>query len=115
VTSTYVADRVTYAMRKVGQDAVLVRLPGTTGTRAELPVKAVPDFEVPSGPTGGVVQVHREIRIGNAEIAASNWPAPIKRGDLIIMGGVSYAIQGVETAAPGGVHAEHYLQVMRMG
>jgi hypothetical protein len=111
----YVADRVTHAIRRVGQPAVLVRLPGRTGTRVELPLLAVPVFQAPSEPTGGVVQAHREIRIGNSEIAASNWPAPIRRGDQIIVGGVTFTIQGVRTAAPGGTTAIHFLQVMGEG
>jgi hypothetical protein len=113
--TNYVADRVTYAMNKVGETGTLVRLPGTTGTRVELTVKVVPSFETPTEPLGGVVQSHREARIGNAEIAASNWPAPIKRGDLIILSGISYAIQGVQTSAPDGTPAIHLLYLMRMG
>jgi hypothetical protein len=107
-----VADRVAYAIGKVGQPSTLVRLAGRTGTRHELALKAVPVFIPPSAPTGGVVQDVREIRIGNNEIAASNWPAPIRRGDQIIVAGVVFTIQGVRTAAPGGTTAIHFLQVM---
>ena len=110
-----VAERVTQSMNTVGQDAVLVRLPGKTGTRHELPVKAVATFEAPSSPTGGVVQTHREIRIGNEELSHSTWPAPIQRGDQIVMAGITYAVQGVQVAAPGDVLAMHIMQVMRMG
>jgi hypothetical protein len=107
-----VADRVAYAIGKVGEPAVLVRLPGRTGTRRELALKAVMVFGAPSTTTGGVVQSHDEIRISNAEIAASGWPLPIRRGDQIILGGQTYTVQGVTTASPGGFPAEHFLQVM---
>lgn len=109
---TYVADRVASAIARVGEPATLVRLPGRSGARAELAVKCVPSFETPTAPTGGVVQAYNTIRIGNNEIAASNWPAPVRRGDQIIVGGLTFTIQGVQTAAPGGVPAEHLLYVL---
>jgi hypothetical protein len=107
-----VADKVTAYIQKVGEPATLVRLPGRTGTRIELPVKCVVTFAVPTAPTGGVVQGYNEVRIGNNEIAASDWPVPIRRGDQIIIGGLTYTIQGVQTASPGGTHAMHLLYVM---
>jgi hypothetical protein len=109
---SYVADQVARAIAKVGEPATLVRLPGRSGTRVELAVKCVMTFSLPTAPTGGVVQAPNEIRIGNNEIAASNWPAPIRRGDQIIVNGITYTIQGVQTASPGGVPAEHLLYVM---
>jgi hypothetical protein len=108
----YVADKVAAYIGRVGQPATLVRLPGRTGTRAELAVKCVPTFATPTAPTGGVVQAYNEIRIGNNEIKASDWPAPIRRGDQIIVGGLTYTIQGVQTASPGGTPAEHILYVL---
>jgi hypothetical protein len=114
-TMAQVADRVAYAIEKVGEPAILVRLPGKTGVRAELPLKTVLTFQAPSEVTGGVVQTRAEARISNRELAASTWPVPIKRGDQIIIAGVTWAIQGVRTASPGGFPAEHYLQVMGMG
>ena len=114
-TMAQVADRVADAIDKVGEPATLVRLPGRTGMRAELPVNTVLTFMVPNEANGGVVQTRAEARISNRELAASNWPAPIRRGDQIIVAGVTWTIQGVRTAAPGGFPAEHYLQVMGMG
>ena|SRR5580765_3574424 len=104
--------KVAAAIARVGEPATLVRLPGRTGTRAELPVKCVMTFSQPTAPTGGVVQAYNEIRIGNNEIAASNWPAPIRRGDQMIVGGLTYTIQGVQTASPGGTPAMHLLYVL---
>jgi hypothetical protein len=71
-------------------------------------------FNAPVEPTGGVVQAVNQIRISNRDIAAAGWPAP-RRGDQIIVAGVTYVIQGVATAAPGGVPAEHFLQIMGQG
>ena len=112
MTPTYVADRVARAFSRVGDPATLVRLAGRTLPRHELAVRAVLVFLPPTTPIGGVVQEQKEIRISNKEIANSDWPAPIRRGDQIILGGATYTIQGVRTAAPGGVPAEHFLQVM---
>jgi hypothetical protein len=109
-----VANRVADAIEKVGQPAILVRLPGKNGTRRELSLKAVPTFIAPNEPTGGVVQTRVDIRISNRELAASDWPVPIRRGDQIIIDNVTYTIQGVQTAAPGGFPAEHLLQAMGM-
>jgi hypothetical protein len=114
-TMDQVADKVAYAIASVGEPATLVRLPGRTGTRVELPLKAAPVFQAPSEPTGGVVQSITEIRIGNKELDASTWPVPIRRGDQIIVAGVTYTIQGVRTASPGGTKAIHFLQVMGQG
>ena len=107
-----VADKVASAIARVGQPATLVRLPGRTGTRVELALKCVMTFSLPTAPTGGVVQAPNEIRIGNNEIAASDWPAPVRRGDQIIVGGLTFTVQGVQTAAPGGVPAMHLLYVL---
>jgi hypothetical protein len=54
------------------------------------------------------------VRVSNKEIAASGWPAPIRRGDQIIIAATTYTVQGVQVAAPGGVIAEHIMQVMGM-
>jgi hypothetical protein len=110
-----VAGKVADAIDRVGEPATLVRLPGRTGTRVELPLRAVMVFSAPSEPTGGVVQTHHEARIGNRDIVASGWPAPIRRGDQIIVAGVTYTIQGVRTASPGGTPSTHFLQVMGQG
>ena len=109
---SHVGDRVAYAIGKVGEPATLVRLAGRTGTRVELSLKAVPTFATPTAPAGGVVQAHQEIRISNEELAASNWPVPIRRGDQIIVAGMTYTIQGVQTSSPGGTPAMHLLYVM---
>jgi hypothetical protein len=111
-TMAQVADRVADYIGRVGEPATLVRLAGRAGTRVELALKCVPTFAVPTAPTGGVVQAYNEIRIGNNEIAASNWPAPIRRGDQIIVAGITYTIQGVQTASPGGAPAMHLLYIL---
>jgi hypothetical protein len=108
----YVADRVAYAIGRVGEPGVLVRLPGRTGTRQELPLKCVPTYATPTAPAGSVVQAHLEVRIGNAELAASNWPGPIRRGDQIIIAGITYTVQGVQTSSPNGHSAMHLLYVL---
>ena len=107
-----VAAQVAAAFAEAGDNATLVRLAGRTLPRHELPVRAVLVFLPPTTPIGGVVQEQKEVRISNKEIAASDWPAPIRRGDQIILGGATYTIQGVRTAAPGGVPTTHFLQVM---
>ena len=109
---THIADQVADFIDRVGEMATLVRLPGRTGTRAELAIKCVPSYETPVAPTGGVVQAHNTIRVSNRELAASNWPAPIRRGDQIILGNLTFTIQGVQTANPGGAPAMHMLYLL---
>lgn len=110
----YVAKQVADAIARVGEPGILIRLAGRTTPRVELHLKCVPTFAAPGEATGGVVQGRIDVRISNKEIAASGWPAPVRRGDQIIIAETVYTVQGVQVAAPGGVIAEHIMQVMGM-
>lgn len=110
----YVAKQVADAIARVGEPGLLIRLAGRTTPRVEVSLKCVPTFVAPGEATGGVVQGRIDVRVSNREIAASDFPMPIRRGDQIIIAGTTYTIQGVQVAAPGGVIAEHIMQAMGM-
>jgi hypothetical protein len=110
----YVAKQVADAIARVGEPGTLIRLATRTMPRVEVTLKCVPTFVAPGEAVGGVVQGRIDVRVSNKEIAASGWPAPIRRGDQIIIAATTYTVQGVQVAAPGGVIAEHIMQVMGM-
>lgn len=110
----YVAAQVANAIERVGEPGTLIRLATRTQPRVEVKLKCVPTFTAPGEATGGVVQGRVDVRISNKEIAASGWPAPVRRGDQIVIAETVYTVQGVQVAAPGGVIAEHIMQVMGM-
>jgi hypothetical protein len=110
----YVAGQVARAIARVGEPGTLIRLATRTMPRVEVKLTCVPTFTAPGEAVGGVVQGRIDVRVSNKEIAASGWPAPIRRGDQIIIAETTYTVQGVQVAAPGGVIAEHIMQVMGM-
>jgi hypothetical protein len=114
VKGDYIAAQVASFIERVGEPGTLIRLAGRTVPRIEVKLKCVPTFVAPGEAVGGVVQGRIDVRVSNKEIAASGFPLPIRRGDQIIIQATTYTIQGVQTAAPGGVIAEHIMQVMGM-
>jgi hypothetical protein len=110
----YIAQVVARAIERVGEPGTLIRLAGRTTPRVEVHLKCVPTFTAPGEATGGVVQGRMDVRVSNKDIVASGFPMPIRRGDQIIIADTTYTVQGVQVAAPGGVVAEHIMQVMGM-
>lgn len=60
---------------------------------------------------GGVIQGDRKVILSNREILAADFPGPPRRGDQIIMGGLTTTIQGVDTQSVGDVVVRHNCQV----
>lgn len=60
---------------------------------------------------GSQAQTEREVRIGNAEIAAAAWPGPPVIGDRLQVGGAWFNVQAVETRKVGTATALHILTI----
>lgn len=60
---------------------------------------------------GTVVQMEREARISNAEIAAASWPGPPRPGDRLVVGSTTYHVQAVDTLKDAGAIAIHVLSL----
>ena len=85
---------------KIGRPMTLRRktLSGTTQTNTDVTVMAwsrdYDEGELVAG--AGVMQGDTEVKLSNKEIAAAAWPAPPKKGDMLIFDSRNTIIQGVE-------------------
>ncbi|MGC2853952.1 hypothetical protein ACM64Y_00620 [Novispirillum sp. DQ9] len=77
----------------------------------DLSVRAFVRGYKPEELVGGLIQGDREARISDAEIAAAAWPGPPRKGDLLVIGGKTAAVQGCDTRKVGGVAYMHVMTV----
>lgn len=102
---------VTRMIARDGAAATLRRLTTTPGTVTDVAVRAVlRGFQGEVLP-GDVLQSDRQAIISNAEIAAASWPGPPRKGDQVILGGQTMAVQGCDTRRVGDAIAMHILTV----
>ncbi len=101
---------VAHAIDRVGKPATLRRVAGP-GRFVSVTLKAVWRGYQPQELAGGIVQGDREVRIGNAEIAARKWPGPPRRGDQMILEGRTFTVMAADSPNIGETTAMHILQV----
>lgn len=90
------AAKISSALRKYGRTMRLRRRVGTTTAYTDVDVKGTDKGYQPDELAGLLQQGDRRITISNAEIAAANWPGPPRKGDFLVIDGVSTAVQGAE-------------------
>lgn len=89
--------KVAQALQKYGRSMTLRRRVGTTSTYTDVGVRGVAKGYRPAELLGGLQQGDRYVTISNKEIAASGWPGPPRKGDFVVIDGLSTAVQGVES------------------
>lgn len=105
------AAKVAVALAKYGRDMVLRRRVGTTAVFVDITVKGVAQGFRPDQLQAGVMQGDRTVTMSNAEIEATGWPGPPRKGDLLLIDGQQTAVQGCETKYLGGAVLAHVLWV----
>jgi hypothetical protein len=89
----------------------LRRRVGTTNTFSEVAVRGVARGYRPEELVGTIVQGDRIVIISNAEIEAAGWPGPPRRGDLLVMDGVTTTVQAPDPRWLLSETLGHVLQV----
>ncbi len=104
------------AARTRGQPVVLRRFslgPGNTRVPLDVTVygftRSYQPQELVNG--GGVSQGDTEVNIETAEIAAAQWPAPPKKGDVMVFDGRNAVIQAVDPKKAGAEVFSYVCQV----
>jgi hypothetical protein len=103
--------RVLDALERKGRTISLRRRIGTSNSFTEVSPLGYDRGYKAQELLGGIVQGDREVVIGNAEIAAASWPAPVRKGDVVVMDGVTATVQGARSMYVGTVPAAHILWV----
>lgn len=103
--------RIIEMLARRGRAVSLRRRVGTTNTFTDVaPLGYSRGFKAQEL-VGGIIQGDREVVVGNAEIAAASWPGPPRKGDLVIIDGITATIQGVLTMYDGADRAAHIMWV----
>lgn len=103
--------RVLDALERKGRPLTLRRRIGTTNAFTDVSPKGYDRGFKAQELLGGIIQGDREVVIGNAEIVAAGWPAPVRKGDVVVMDGVTATVQGARAMYVGTVPAAHVLWV----
>lgn len=105
------AAKIATALRKYGRTMKLRRRIGTTTSYNDVDVKGTDRGYKPDEIAGLLQQGDRRITISNAEIVAASWPGPPRKGDFLVVDGVSTAVQGGEAKYLGTTVLAHVLWV----
>jgi hypothetical protein len=103
--------RVLDVLDRKGRTLLLRRRVGTTSAFTDVSPRGCDRGYKAQELLGGIVQGDREVVIGNAEIAAASWPAPVRKGDVVVMDGVTATVQGARAMYVGTTVAAHILWV----
>jgi hypothetical protein len=106
------AAKIAAKLAQYGRPMTLRRRIGTTSTYNEVVVRGVEQGYRPAELLGGLQQGDRRITISNAEIAAQvAFSPPPRKGDFVLIGATTAAVQGVETKYLGAEILAHVLWV----
>jgi hypothetical protein len=94
--STTEQSEIAQALRDYGRTMKLRRRVGTTSSYIDVDVFATDRHYTAAEIQGLLQQGDRDVTIGTAEITAASWPAPPRKSDLLVIDGISTAIQTVE-------------------
>jgi len=108
---TTTAARIIDMLERRGRFMSLRRRVGTTATFTEVAVRGVARGYRPEELVGSIAQGDREVIISNAEIEAAGWPGPPRRGDIIVIDGVTTTVQAPDTRRLLAETVGHILQV----
>lgn len=103
--------KVAAALTKYGRLMILRRRTGTTNTFTDVMVKGVTRAFKPGELLGGLAQGDQQVTISNAEIDAADWPGPPRKGDLLIIDGRTWTVQGADPRMLGDDVLAHILWV----
>lgn len=99
------------ALRKNGRAMKLRRRIGTSATFQEVTVYGVSQGYSPDEILGDISQGDQRVTISNGEIAAAQWPGPPKRGDVLVIDGRAWTVQGSNPRTLGEAVLVHYMHV----
>lgn len=105
------ASKIAVALLRYGRAMVLRRRVGTTSAFTDVLVHGVTQTYKPGELLGGLVQGDQQVTISDADIDAADWPGPPRKGDIIIIDGRTWALQGAETKYLGDAVLAHVLWV----
>jgi hypothetical protein len=90
---------------------LLRRRVGTTNTFQDVTVSGVAQGYDPGEIVGDIAQGDQRVTMGNSEIAAAGWPGPPRRGDIIVIDGRNWTVQGSNPRTLGAQVLVHYAHV----
>lgn len=108
---TETAARILDMIERRGRFMSLRRRIGTTSTYTEVAVRGLDRGYTAEELVGSIAQGDRRVIISNAEISAANWPGPPRRGDIIVIDGVTTTVQAPDTRHLLSETLGHVLQV----
>jgi hypothetical protein len=105
------AAEIALALSENGRFMKLRRRIGTTTSFTDVDVYGADRGYKPQEIAGLLQQGDRSVTIGTAEIVTASWPAPPKKGDFLVIDGVSTAVQGAEPRYLGNAVLAYILWV----
>jgi hypothetical protein len=96
------------ALAEVGQ-AVTLRRVGSPNVDVVLNAR-VNSFQ-PHELVGGILQGDRQVIVGAVVMREASWPAPPRKGDVVLISGKTTTIQGVESVDDGTETVRYNIQV----
>jgi hypothetical protein len=111
MTPQETAARIVDMLDRRGRFMSLRRRIGTTNTFTEVAVRGLSANYPPEELVGGIVQGDRKVIISNAEIDAASWPGPPRRGDILVIDGISTTVQAPDNRVLLSTTVGHVLQV----
>jgi len=106
-------DSVRRLIDRFGETVTVRRMAGTSGVGFDAIVKAVVRGYRVEAMAGLLVEGEREVRIAAEDegFTSSQWPQPIRRGDKVIIGGVTTTVQTVDLGSIGDAPAMYVSKV----
>jgi hypothetical protein len=92
---------IALALREYGRTMKLRRRIGTTTSYTDVDVMGTDKGYEAAEIAGLLQQGDRKVVIGTSEIVTASWPAPPRKGDFLVIDGVSTAVQGAEPRYSG--------------
>lgn len=101
--------RILEMLERRGRNLSLRRRVGTTNSFTDVSPRGYRRGYRANELIGGIVQGDYEVVIGNAEISAASWPGPPRKGDIVVLDGMTATVQGCQTMYDGAERCAHIL------
>jgi len=111
LTGTYIAARAAAELARIGEPVTLRRRQGTSGTFTDASIHGVLRQFDPDELTGSIRQGDAEVTIAHTPLISAFWPVPPRAGDMVVVGGRTWAVQGAMPKQMGGIIAAWVLWV----
>jgi hypothetical protein len=103
--------RILEMLQRRGRSLTLRRRVGTTSAFSDVSPRGYRRGFKANELIGGIIQGDFEVVMANSEISAASWAGPPRKGDIVVIDGLTVTAQAVQTFYDGAAACAHILWV----